>query len=41
MPKSKWWLTDGMSVGFRVVRPAKAPTAEEAEAYYKKYLGNN
>jgi formylglycine-generating enzyme required for sulfatase activity len=37
MPKSKWWLTDAMAVGFRIVRPAKAPTAEEAEAFYKKY----
>lgn len=40
IPKSKWWLTDGMQVGFRLVRPAKAPTAEEAEAFYKKHLGN-
>ena len=40
IPKSKWWLTDGMAVGFRLVRPAKAPTAEEADAFYKKYLGN-
>lgn len=37
MPKSKWWLTDAMAVGFRVVRPLKAPTAEEAEAFYAKY----
>lgn len=40
IPKSKWWLTDGMEVGFRVVRPLKQPTAEEADAFYKKYLGN-
>ncbi|MDF2193125.1 SUMF1/EgtB/PvdO family nonheme iron enzyme [Paraflavitalea sp. CAU 1676] len=40
IPKSKWWLTDGMQVGFRLVRPLKAPSAEEAEAFYKKYLGN-
>lgn len=40
IPKSKWWLTDGMQVGFRLVRPLKAPAAEEAEAFYKKYLGN-
>jgi formylglycine-generating enzyme required for sulfatase activity len=40
MPKSKWWLTDGMAVGFRVVRPVKQPGAEEAEAFYKKYLEN-
>jgi len=40
LPKSKWWLTDGMSVGFRLVRPLKQPTGEEADAFYKKYLGN-
>ena len=40
IPKSKWWLTDAMSVGFRVVRPLKAPSAEEADAFFKKYLGN-
>lgn len=40
MPKSKWWLTDAMAVGFRIVRPLQAPSAEEAEAYYKKYLDN-
>jgi len=37
MPKSKWWLTDAMAVGFRIVRPLQAPTAEEAAAFYKKY----
>lgn len=37
MPKSKWWLTDAMAVGFRIVRPQQAPTAEEADAFYKKY----
>lgn len=40
IPKSKWWLTDGMYVGFRIVRPLQQPTREEAEAFYKKYLGN-
>jgi len=38
MPKSKWWLTDAMSVGFRIVRPLQEPGAAEAEAYYKKFL---
>lgn len=38
IPKSKWWLTDGMGVGFRVVRPVKQPTKEEAEAFYQQYL---
>jgi formylglycine-generating enzyme required for sulfatase activity len=37
MPKSKWWLTDAMAVGFRIVRPMQAPAASEAEAFYKKY----
>jgi formylglycine-generating enzyme required for sulfatase activity len=40
VPKSRWWLTDGMFAGFRVVRPWKQPTKEEAEAFYKLYLGN-
>jgi formylglycine-generating enzyme required for sulfatase activity len=39
-PKSKWWLTDAMSVGLRVVRPLKQPTSAEADAFYKKYLEN-
>jgi formylglycine-generating enzyme required for sulfatase activity len=38
VPKSKWWLTDAMSVGFRVVKPLKQPTAEEAAAYYALFL---
>jgi formylglycine-generating enzyme required for sulfatase activity len=38
IPKSKWWLTDGMSVGFRVVSPLKQPTQAEAEAYYSQYI---
>ena len=37
IPKSKWWLTDASSVGFRIVCPLKQPTAEDAEAFYKKY----
>ena len=40
VPKSKWWLTEAASVGFRLVRPLKQPTAAEATAFYKKYLGN-
>lgn len=40
IPKSKWWLTDAMAVGFRVVRPQQQPAAEEIEAFYQKYLGN-
>jgi formylglycine-generating enzyme required for sulfatase activity len=37
VPKSKWWLTDAKSVGFRLVHPVKQPTPEEAEAFYKQY----
>src|SRR5205085_9943830 len=25
IPKSKWWLTDGMFVGFRIARPVQQP----------------
>jgi hypothetical protein len=39
IPKSKWWLTEGMQVGFRIVRPQNQPTTEEANAFYKKYIG--
>ena len=38
MPKSKWWLTDGMFVGFRIVRPAQQPTAEEIQKFFATYL---
>ncbi|MEY3435613.1 MAG: hypothetical protein RL335_69 [Bacteroidota bacterium] len=39
IPKSRWWLTDGMFVGFRVVRPFIQPSKEEIENFYKLYLG--
>lgn len=39
VPKSKWWLTDAASVGFRIVRPLKQPTAEEAAAFFRQYTG--
>ena len=38
IPKSKWWLTDGMFVGFRVVRPAQQPSKEEIEKFFNSYL---
>lgn len=40
VPKSKWWLTDASSVGFRVASPVKQPSREEADAFYQKYLNN-
>jgi formylglycine-generating enzyme required for sulfatase activity len=39
IPKSRWWLTDGEFVGFRIVRPEKQPRAAEAEKFYTLYLG--
>jgi len=38
IPKSKWWLTDGMFVGFRLVRPEKAPSKEEIDKFFETYL---
>jgi formylglycine-generating enzyme required for sulfatase activity len=47
IPQSIWYLTDGTFVGFRPIRPLKAPTAEEAKKYeidedqltaYKEYM---
>jgi formylglycine-generating enzyme required for sulfatase activity len=38
IPKSKWWLTDGMFVGFRVVRPETAPSKAEIEKFFESYL---
>ena len=39
VPRSKWWLTDAPSVGFRILRPENAPSKAEADAFYLKYLG--
>ncbi len=33
IPQSIWYLTDAPFVGFRVVRPLRVPTAEEAKLY--------
>ena len=38
-PKSRWWLTDAAFVGFRVVRPLKQPSPEEADLFFKTYIG--
>jgi len=38
IPKSRWWLTDGMGVGFRLVRPVQQPTKEEIEKFFAQYL---
>jgi formylglycine-generating enzyme required for sulfatase activity len=38
IPKSRWWITDAPSVGFRLVRPLQQPTAAEADLFFKNYL---
>jgi len=38
IPKSRWWLTDGMTVGFRLVRPLEQPAKEEIEKFFAQYL---
>jgi hypothetical protein len=39
IPRSRWWNADAPFVGFRIVRPVKQPTKEEAETFFKLYLG--
>jgi formylglycine-generating enzyme required for sulfatase activity len=39
IPKSKWWLTEASSAGFRIIRPVKQPTKEDAKDFFNKYLG--
>jgi len=39
IPKSKWWLTDAGAVGFRIICPLEQPNAEQANQFYKDYLG--
>jgi formylglycine-generating enzyme required for sulfatase activity len=39
IPKSKWWLTEGSFVGFRIVRPLQQPSKEDAEKFFTQYLG--
>jgi formylglycine-generating enzyme required for sulfatase activity len=34
LPKSIWYMTDAQWLGFRLVRPAKIPTAAEMQAYW-------
>ncbi|HBT77932.1 MAG TPA: sulfatase-modifying factor protein [Planctomycetaceae bacterium] len=46
-PQSIWWVTDAPFVGFRVLRPLKTPTPEEAALYepipevWKEYSEQN
>jgi formylglycine-generating enzyme required for sulfatase activity len=38
IPKSKWWNADAPFIGFRIIRPLRQPTAEQAEKFFDLYL---
>jgi formylglycine-generating enzyme required for sulfatase activity len=38
IPRSKWWNADAPFIGFRIIRPLKQPTAEDAEKFFDLYL---
>lgn len=38
IPKSKWWLTDGSFIGFRLVSPVLEPNSEEIKAFFEKAI---
>ena len=38
VPKSIWWNADAPFVGFRIMRPAKQPSAAEIKSFFDKYL---
>lgn len=38
IPKSIWWNADAPFVGFRIMRPAKQPSAQEIKSFFEKYL---
>ena len=38
LPKSIWYMTDAQWLGFRLVRPAKVPTADEMYRYWNSGL---
>ena len=38
IPRSKWWNTDAPFIGFRIVRPAKQPTADEVNTFFDTLL---
>ncbi len=35
IPRSAWWISEGFWIGFRVVRPLKAPPAAEMAKYWE------
>lgn len=38
IPKSSWWNADAPFIGFRLVRPFKQPTKEEAEQFFENVV---
>lgn len=40
IPKSFWWNTDSAFLGFRLVRPVRQPTSEEAAEFWTLVLGD-
>jgi formylglycine-generating enzyme required for sulfatase activity len=38
IPKSKWWNADAPFIGFRVLRPLKQPSPEEAAQFFDQVL---
>ena len=38
IPRSKWWNADAPVIGFRIIRPVKQPSPEEAEQFFTQLL---
>lgn len=38
IPRSKWWNADAPFIGFRIVRPLKQPSPEEADQFFTQLL---
>lgn len=38
IPRSKWWNADAPFIGFRVIRPVKQPSPEEADQFFTQLL---
>ncbi|MCR6719370.1 MAG: formylglycine-generating enzyme family protein [Chitinophagaceae bacterium] len=39
IPKSRWWNADAPFIGFRLVRPAVQPGADEIKLFFETHLG--
>ena len=38
IPRSKWWNADAPFIGFRIVRPVKQPSPQEADQFFSELL---